>query len=188
MRLFHAVLSLPVIAASAVAIQATACDTTQAPRGGDALFDAGPEPIPCPDASCGPVVPDANWPALYKSIFGPTGIGQCGSASRTNVAGTATTSCHQSAGDNGAVASGFICGTTEESCFQGITNPSASFIGQQVVVACGEPCSYLPQVLRHGDGDGGIIGIMPFYPENAIVGPPGMDNVSAWIAAGAPRN
>ena len=178
-------LSLPVIAASAVAIQATACDAPQSVQGGDTLFDAGTLPQALPpgcDAGCLAQAPaNATWTALYKDLFGPAGIGQCGDTTRTGVNGT--TSCHHAAGDNGAVASGFICGDTQQSCYDGITSPQANFIGQQVVVAC-SPCgSYLTQVLRH---DGG--GIMPYFPENVVFSDGDMARVSAWIAAGAQNN
>ena len=180
-------LSLPVIAASAVAIQATACDAPQTIQGGDPLFDATPEPQPGCDSGCLSQAPaNATWTALYKDLFGPAGIGQCGDATRTGANGT--TSCHQKSGDNGAVSSGFICGDTQQSCYDGITSPQANFIGQQVVVAC-SPCgSYLTQVLRRSDGDGGITGIMPFYPENVVFTDDDMNRISAWIAAGAQNN
>jgi hypothetical protein len=178
-------LSLPVFAASAVAIQATACDAPQNVQGGVALFDAQPDPLPGPagcDAGCIPQAPaNATWTALYADLFGPASIGQCGSATRTGQNGT--TSCHQDATGNGAIASGFICGKTQQDCYAGITSPQASFIGQQVVVACSPCSSYLTQVLRH---DGG--GIMPFYPENAVFSDDDMSRVSEWIAAGAQNN
>ncbi len=86
------------------------------------------------------------------------------------------------------MASGFVCGDTQQSCYDGITSPQANFIGHQVVVAC-SPCgSYLTQVLRHSDGDGGLAGIMPFYPENVVFSDDDMTRVSEWIAAGAPNN
>jgi hypothetical protein len=180
MRLVHVLLPLPVIAATALA-----CEAVQSVQGGNALFDAGPEPQPVPpgcDSGCVAVAPaNATWTALYKDLFGPAGIGQCGDATRTGQNGT--TSCHQSAGDNGAVASGFICGTTQQSCYDGITSPNANFVGQQVVLACSPCASYLTQVLRH---DGG--GIMPYFPENVVFSDDDMARVSAWIAAGAQNN
>jgi hypothetical protein len=180
-------LSLPVLAASAIAIQATACDAPQSIQGGNLLFDAAPEPPPsCDSGVCvTPVPANATWSTLYKDLFGPASIGQCGDATRTGQNGT--TSCHHGPGDNGALASGFVCGDTEQSCYDGITSPNANFLGQKVVVAC-SPCgSYLTQVLRHSDGDGGVLGIMPFYPEDAIFSADDMSRVSAWIAAGAPK-
>jgi hypothetical protein len=179
MRLVHTLLPLPVVAASVIAFHATACDAPQTVQGGDPLFDAGPEPLPGCDSGCVASAPaNATWTALYKDLFGPAGIGQCGDATRTGQNGT--TSCHQDGTGQGALASGFICGTTQQSCYDGITSPSASFIGQQVVLACSPCASYLTQVLRH---DGG--GIMPFYPETAIFSDDDMSRVSAWIAAGA---
>lgn len=183
-------LSLPVIAASAVAIQATACDAPQNIQGGDPLFDATPEPKATPpgcDSGCvTPAPPNATWPALYNDLFGPASIGQCGDATRTGQNGTS--SCHHDPGGAGAIASGFVCGETQQQCFDGITNPAANFLGQPVVVAC-SPCgSYLTQVLRHSDGEGGITGIMPIQPETAIFSADDMARVSAWIAAGANSN
>ena len=180
-------LSLPVFAASAVAIQATACEAPQTFQGGEPLFDATPEPKATPpgcDSGCLSQAPaNATWTALYADLFGPASIGQCGDATRTGQNGTS--SCHQDTGGAGAMASGFICGKTQQDCYDGITNPAANFLGQQVVVAC-SPCgSYLTQVLRHGDGDGGITGIMPIQPDNVVFSDDDMARVSAWIAAGA---
>ena len=182
-------LSLPVIAAGAVAIQATACDAPQSFQGGEPLFDAAPpgqvQPPGCDSGCVTPVPANATWTTLYADLFGPAGIGQCGDATRTGANGT--TSCHHDSGGNGALASGFVCGETEQDCYDGITSSMANFLGQQVVVAC-SPCgSYLTQVLRHGDGDGGVVGLMPFYPENVVFSDDDMARVSAWIAAGAPR-
>jgi hypothetical protein len=180
-------LSLPVFAASAVAIEATACDAPQTIQGGNPLFDATPEPLPGCDAGCvDQAPPNATWTALYQDLFGPTGIGQCGATSRTGKNGPST--CHHDTGGAGAIASGFVCGDTQQSCYDGITNPAANFLGQQVVVAC-SPCgSYLTQVLRHSDGDGGTIGIMPIQPDDVVFSDDDMARVSAWIAAQAKNN
>ena len=175
----------PVIAAVAIACY----DSPPSPSGGDPLFDAAlPNPISedAGDASDAPACPDpdagdATWTALYADFFGPTGIGQCGDMTRAD--GTEQTSCHHDATGNGAVASGFICGDTQQSCWSGITNPAASFIGQQVVIA-GNPCaSYLTQVLRH---DGG--GLMPYYPQSVVFSDQDMARVATWIAQGAQNN
>lgn len=189
MRLFPAFLAFPVIAAIGVALDA--CFV-----GGQPATDAGPTSDAANDtlasdasdagaeATCEPTdAGDATWTSLYADLFGPASIGQCGAASRTSTNGTSQTSCHHDSTGSGAVSSGFICGDTQESCYQGITSPNAKFVGQQVVVPCSPDNSYLMQVLRH---DGG--GLMPFYPENAVFSDADMARVRAWIAAGAPDN
>ena len=172
------VLTGPVIAAIAIACY----DAPQSPTGGDPLFDAQPPPSTDNDAC--PIPADAGaatWTSLYADFFGPTGIGQCGDMTRMD--GTEQTSCHHDATGNGAMASGFICGDTQQSCWAGITSPSASFIGQRVVVA-GDPCaSYVTQVLRH---DGG--GLMPYYPTSVVFSDQDMARVATWIAQGAQNN
>ena len=184
-RLFPALLALPVVAANAIALDA--CFTGgQNPDGGEPLFDATPDPISSDggDAACIPTdAATATWSTLYADLFGPASLGQCGAASRSNVDGSASTSCHHDSSGVGAISSGFICGDTQETCYQGITSPNASFAGQQVVVPCRPDDSYLLKVLRH---DGG--GLMPFYPENVVFSDSDMARVRAWIAAGTPDN
>lgn len=179
------VIAAPVITATAVAINAIACgDAPQTFEGGVPLFDAkqGTPESDAGDSSC--IATDAagaTWAALYADMFGPASIGQCGDATRTGTNGTI--SCHHDPTGSGAQASGFVCGDTQQSCFDGITSPNANFLGNQVVVPCSPETSYLMQVLRH---DGG--GIMPFYPETAVFSDADMARIRAWIAAGAQNN
>jgi hypothetical protein len=187
MRLPHILLPCPVIAATIIAC----FDAPQNIMGGDAQFDARFD-TPLPDsgdanaeAGCGfPTDGDAGnstWTALYANLFGPTGLGQCGDSSRSDSNGTS--SCHHDATGAGAMASGFICGDTQESCYQGVTSSAANFEGLQVVVA-GDPCgSFLTQVMRSSAG-----GIMPFYPQSIVFSDDQMSSVSTWIAGGALDN
>ncbi len=170
----------PVVAALVIACS----DAPQAPTGGalrfDAHFDTPAEPA---DGAClegSP--PNATWTALYADFFGPTGVGACGSASRSNGNG-ATSSCHHDSGGSGAVSSGFICGDTQESCYQGITSPQASFFGQPVVTPCNPNSSGLVVVLRHGVG-----GEMPFYPTSVVFSDGDIARIRTWITAGALDN
>jgi hypothetical protein len=171
------------LAATLVFATVSACDANQSPTGGDALFDGAVDPGPqdgqalCITTDAG----DRTWTSLYQDFFGPTGNGQCGAATRTGANGT--TSCHHDGTGNGALASGFICGDTQESCYEGITSPQAVFVGQPVVVPCNPSASYLTQVLRH-DG----AGIMPYYPETVVFSDDDMARVSGWISAGAPND
>jgi hypothetical protein len=52
-----------------------------------------------------------TWTGLYTDYFGPSGQASC----------TAQSSCHGDATQSGAQTSGFVCGSTKEECWQGIT-------------------------------------------------------------------
>ncbi len=163
---------------------AAACNASLTTTGGDPLFDAAPPSASAPDGgdACVPTdAQDSTWSSLYADFFGPTGTAQCGDTTRSD--GTSTSSCHHDATGNGALASGFICGDTSDSCYQGITSPSAQFAGERVVAACQPSQSFLLTILRH---DGG--GIMPLYPASVAFSDADMARVRAWIAAGAPQN
>ncbi len=181
MRLAYAFVPVPIAAAAGIAVSVACGDAAQTVDGGDALFDAASPPFPCiPYDGDIPDVADASWGALYQDYFGPTGLGQCGDSTRTGVNGTA--SCHHDPGGSGAQASGFICGDTQQSCYDGITSPKAAFVGERVV-GCGPDDSYVLQVLRQDSG-----GIMPYYPENVYFSADDMLRIRAWIIAGAPNN
>lgn len=184
MRRAVAFILLPAPVICAAAIGESACsDANQIPTGGQPLFDAHvgqvdtDGAITCLDAGA----PDLTWASLYQDFFGPTGIAQCGDSTRTGVNGT--TSCHHDGTGNGALASGFICGDTQESCYEGITAPAANFVGVPVVAPCAPDNSYLTQVLRR---DGG--GIMPFYPESVVFSDADMARIRGWISNGAPND
>jgi len=168
-----------------------ACDAPQTFEGGIPEFDAVLD-LPFDDAGADVfcAVPDAapdviTWTSLYADLFGPASLGQCGSSMRSDSNGSS--SCHHDSSGAGAQASGFICGDTQQSCYMGITSPSApdsSMLGTEQIVVPDEPCnSYLPFVLRH---DGG--GSMPYYPESVVFSDQDIARVSAWIGAGAPNN
>jgi hypothetical protein len=189
MRLSLALLPCPVIAAVMIAC----FSAPQTIVGGDAQFDAyldtpQDDSGDASDASeAGPVCDfttdagDATWSSLYANLFGPSGIGQCGDATRSD--GTSTTSCHQDGSGNGAISSGFICGLTQESCYQGITSSMANYEGSQVVVAGDPGGSFLVKIMRSCSG-----GIMPFLPQSVVFSNDQMSSVSTWIAAGALDN
>lgn len=65
----------------------------------------GGEPLTSDEAGA------ATWTGLYTDYFGPSGQASC----------TAQSSCHGAASQSGALESGFVCGATKESCWQGIT-------------------------------------------------------------------
>jgi hypothetical protein len=52
-----------------------------------------------------------TWTGLYTDYFGPSGQASC----------TAQAGCHGTASASGAMISGFVCGSTKESCWAGMT-------------------------------------------------------------------
>lgn len=185
-RLGLALLPCPVIAAVLIAC----FDAPQSVTGGDAQFDAYYDTPQVDSGEAGEAATgcdfttdagDSTWTSLYANLFGPSGIGQCGDATRSD--GTMITSCHQDASGNGAMASGFICGMTQESCYEGITSPNANYEGLQVVIAGNPTGSFLTKIMRSCSG-----GIMPFLPQSVVFSDDQMSSVSTWIAAGALDN
>ena len=84
--------------ALALLLVTTGCDdATGFVQGGEALTS---------EAGCTP-----TWTGLYATYFGPSGQASC----------TAQSSCHGAASQSGAQTSGFVCGATKESCWEGMT-------------------------------------------------------------------
>jgi hypothetical protein len=87
-------------AAIVVLVLASGCsDATGTVRGGEALIASNG------DAGA------ATFTSLYADFFGPSGQATC----------TAQAGCHGTAGASGAQTSGFVCGQTKESCWEGMT-------------------------------------------------------------------
>jgi hypothetical protein len=92
--------SLPVL----LLLWALACDqATGTVKGGQALTA---QPTGCA-ANC----TDATWTCLYDNCFGPSGLASCSTAQGT---------CHSDASQVGSQISGFVCGATKDSCWQGM--------------------------------------------------------------------
>src|SRR3974390_2430278 len=53
----------------------------------------------------------STFTALYNDYFGPMGKANC----------TSLSTCHNSASAQGAGTSGFVCGTSKDECWQGMT-------------------------------------------------------------------
>jgi hypothetical protein len=77
------------------------CDASGSVSGGELLIVD-----PCSSPSLG-----HTWTDLYTCYFGPSGKASC----------TAQGICHGAAGQTGALTSGYICGTTKDSCWSGMT-------------------------------------------------------------------
>lgn len=76
-----------------------------------------------------------TWTALYTDFFGPAGTASC----------SAQTSCHGTALQSGAQTSGFVCGVTKTSCFDGMTKgipaDEGGFFPPHRSSRCGKPCA-----------------------------------------------
>lgn len=85
-----------------VLLLASGCtDATGSVQGGEALTTQAA-------TNCEP-----TWTSLYASYFGPTGQASCSP--------TTQSSCHSVATELGAQTSGFVCGSTKDGCWQGMT-------------------------------------------------------------------
>jgi hypothetical protein len=90
---------------AAVAIGACSNAPNGVTGGGD-VFDATPPIAPATHCADGTGV---TWTDLYRDCFGP-GYADCGG----------TGGCHRSSQDTGTSFSGFLCGTSKESCYEGM--------------------------------------------------------------------
>jgi hypothetical protein len=179
---------LAALALVAVAAAAACTNATGQVEGGELLV-ADP---------CGPDAPP-TWTTLYTCYFGPSGTASCGSLA----------ACHQNAAGLGAMTGGFVCGSSKESCFQGMTQgiaPAAGGVFCPIVClgTCpqnGEACPSDPtkQLLLgdiHKAGGGGLDN-MP-CGGNLIVCPSGsatytftsddITRITTWIQQGAQDN
>jgi len=178
-RLRGALLRLAVFLAAlgaATALGVSGCaDANGTVSGGDALIDgAPPPPAPCILEDAGPEAPPPtgiSWAELYRDLFGTSGKGNCANPAL---------SCHGTAQQAGAKASLFICGTSEESCYTGITNKDAELVDP----SDDPPSTLLYSILRKRCGGGS----MPDQPRTVSFTPSEMDRIAAWIRAGSPRN
>jgi hypothetical protein len=160
-------------------------DASGSVQGGEVLFDAG---VPVtPDA--GPVaVDDAGphaWTDLYNDFFGAsTGAASC--------AGTPG-QCHMLPNDLGSGFSGFTCGTTQDSCWMGMTvgNCASALVKPCPIVPSGgsaAPTSTGLHInLHQSDATGTITGTMPLGDTYTFT-PADMARIDAWITEGAQNN
>ena len=87
-------------AALAIATTAACTDATGTVQGGELLITD-----PCSTDA------PSTWTSLYTCYFGPSGVASC----------TAQTSCHGASSQLGSQVSGFVCGGSKASCWQGMT-------------------------------------------------------------------
>ncbi|HEY8041650.1 MAG TPA: hypothetical protein VIF15_17715 [Polyangiaceae bacterium] len=172
MRWAHALVAVS-LATPALALASGCSDATGSARGAQALTD---------DA-CAATGGGHTWTDLYTCYFGPTGKASC----------SAQAFCHSQPDGTGTQAS-FLCGTSKESCFQGLS-------------ALASPVDILTGALRKNGGQAtdNLLGNMPCNPSPLPDGkiscpaPPDvgraytftqddLDRISAWIHEGAQDN
>lgn len=141
-------------------------------KGGEATFDASPQPGPECTIEAGADA-EASWPALYADYFGPTGVASCGREPGN---------CHGGANDLGIPASGYVC-TTEAECYASLTGKSHLVRIPEDVADAGH--SILIAELRHKLPNGTITGSMPKRPSNCVFSPEAVARIEAWMASGA---
>jgi hypothetical protein len=170
------------------------CDSaTGSVEGGQPLEEAG--------SGCAASCTTATWTCLYANCFGPAGQASCSTAQGV---------CHNSPSQTGAQISGFVCGETQQSCWEGITKGIAVDAGgffcpivcdgtcPQTGSACPtEPSQQLlVQDIHKAQGGSGQLNNMPCAsPPNCPANTGSytftaddVANISAWIQQGAPNN
>ena len=111
------------LAALAIAVVAAACaQATGQVEGGDLL-------VVDPCATSAP-----TWTYLYTCLFGPTGKASCASLG----------SCHGGPQQSGALMSGYVCGTTKESCRDGMLYGEEAGLFAPIVCMQSLGCTSLP--------------------------------------------
>lgn len=129
--------------------------------------------------SSGATPTTATWSSLYAAYFGNQATAGCGSIGLV---------CHQGPGDSGvkvAPVSGFVCGTTAESCYAGMMAATPPLI--KVSDAADPTNSLLYKVLWTGGPNGMYTDNMPQtlgYPFK----PSDMALIAEWIKNGALNN
>jgi hypothetical protein len=121
----------------------------------------------------------ARWQDLYAAYFGPAGQASC-----SQLPG----SCHRASADLGVSPSGFVCGTTSDACWEGMTEGQpghTSLVPPGVTDATQTP---LWAALYKGAPAGGAASNN--MPQNLTYTFSASDlaKIQEWIRAGAPND
>jgi hypothetical protein len=176
----HRFLPLPTLGAMAFLGCGNAVDTVE---GGEPLLTVPPPPSdggslldamsPCqPGGANG----GHSWTDLYACYFGPTGVVSCESQ----------TICHGVAGEQGALGSNYVCGPTQNDCYQGMLTGGLVTAGSTA-----DPTQSLLYVVlcKYDPATGMATGLMPKNcPPAAWLQPGDVARIAAWIKEGAPNN
>jgi hypothetical protein len=159
-------LPLPTSSARGASFGGSGADTGDSGSASSVVADAAP--------------PAATWTTLYALYFGNPMTGGCGAFPG---------SCHQAAGDSGAKvppSSGFVCGATQDACYQGMLNATPPLISTTRYVA--DPTTApLYQAVYQGGLFGSASNNMPLTA-NFVFSPADMSLIATWMKDGAPNN
>jgi hypothetical protein len=172
-------LALVQLAAGALLVLAGCADATGTVRGGE-LLTAEASSQTC----------DATWTSLYANFFGPTGQASCGPSSQS--------SCHGAASQTGALFSGFVCGSTQDECLQGMTVGAEADAGVPPILPPdgGNPSMSQLWVSLHKSTSTGGLENMPCGDPTACLAAQAsytftdsdLACISTWALQGAPNN
>jgi hypothetical protein len=173
------------------------CDSaTGELQGGDPFVEAG--------AGCATKCDTTpTWTCLYTNCFGPPPAGQASCSTGQGV-------CHNDGTQTGAQVSGFVCGNTQQSCWEGMTAGIGLDAGgifcpivcSGVCPQTGSACPTEPkqqtllQDIHKAQGGSGQLNNMPCQTPPSCAANSGsytfsaddVARISAWIQAGAPNN
>ena len=167
------------LAAGALLVLAGCDDATGTVRGGEALASQS--------TAC-----DATFTSLYANFFGPVGQASCSPSSQS--------SCHGDTSQTGAMISGFVCGSTQEECWQGMTQGIPADAGGTLPPILppdgGDPTqSYLWVSIHKTSGSGGLNNMPCGNPPGCAATsasftfmPADLSCLQQWAQAGAPNN
>jgi hypothetical protein len=157
-----------VVAGIAMVLVCVSCGTppnaSSLDAGGSGADDTGPDG-------------GTRWQDLYATYFGPTGRANCSQARGA---------CHTSESDLGFATSGFVCGATRDSCWQGMTQGLDA--GYPVLVPAGatDPATTpLWEALYKGAPSGGAMNNNMPQTLNYTFSASDLARISAWIRNGA---
>jgi hypothetical protein len=156
--------------AATIAVAASSCsDATGVVSGGQPLV-IGP-PDPCADGGT-----SSSWTDLYTCFFGPTGKASC----------SAQGTCHGDPSQTGALSSGFVCGTSKDACWQGMTQGTcnASTIPPCPIVPAGGTASFKSTGLYNNLAKVGGGGNMP-QNGSYLFTQADLARIAQWITDGA---
>lgn len=120
-----------------------------------------------------------RWQDLYKTYFGMNAQASCSQNPGA---------CHRAVSDLGVATSGFVCGTTSDSCWQGMTQGQPGHAALVPAGAADATQTPLWAALYKGAPNGGAVSNN--MPQNLsytfTMGD--LARIQAWIQSGAPNN
>jgi hypothetical protein len=126
----------------------------------------------------------ATWSNIYAQYIAPMSTGGCGFTPGA---------CHQAAMDSGATLmpkSGFVCGTSKQSCYMGMLNATPPLVSTGTAFAADPTKAPLYMALWQGDDAGSPTVFADNMPltMNYSFGASDLALIAQWIKDGAPNN